>query len=516
MADNPINRQTRAGPTDRSPASVGAEGSKTIKVTETGKPTEVGTAKEPTISRTPGGVPIGEISQTAALDPYHPVLIASSINLSAEESDKTQANLRKKFTEPISAETLDSIINSGAEELIKQHNILGDKIAKINNSNKSVDYKMMQIQQLLIESMQTSMNISGEYSKFIANQQEEARKEAEKAQAEKSKAWGNLSIAQKIGRIFGFIGDLINIVAAAFAGAAALAATTVTGGAAAALLLGTSMWFTAALGSLCFRVYQEGAPTSMQPTAENAMALNLMFMIASIGGMVLTAGATSYLAGAQTLVASCETVNTTATTLQQAGSAIILGQTGGGAVLQAAKEAQTATQALLDAIRAGGAITQDISQAAIKATEVLEKVMKGAAQLPPSVSLETFSKAAETLTKSANSFVAANTSKIQDIADLSIRVKSILGTQQSASTFVTLSAEQIVLPIVNQVFKSQVSIADIKKTEKEMEIDQIRYMLENNTNMIKNILKAFTDLSKDLSSYLKESSRLSHSILRKI
>lgn len=497
------------------------------------KTAEVQQSTAPTVSHVKEGSEALPTKKTEAapLDPAHPALVLPSITLSAEEADKMQKDLKRKFDEPVPPKVLKKRVSEGSEKFKAKLEAAAQEIDKIGKSNTSFDYKMMQIQKILAETLQNSLEIGGEFAKFISFQQAEASKEANAQRLEQLENDQKSKTIRIITKVFAVIGELFNLVAAAFTTMAALTATFATGATAAPILLAAGMWLSGAIMGLGLRTNELANEINPDlktlPEGASATALTTIQMILSLGGMLATGGLTAYASRATTaLVESSETVNLTAKAINSTSSiaaldANIAAATAAGdaagalaittaknALIKAATKAEAAAEAIIDAAE-NATITKQLIQNTIDKTKKLQTAIKTYQQYLPSIINKQAQKGFDAAAQNLANLTTRSMEQIEELNGITVQIQTVLERYHMATQGFTAATEGVIMPAVSQYHQYMISKAEVRKTEQDKLINALKFVSDNTSQRIEDSLKGFTDLTKSQAEFIKKRSNLS-------
>lgn len=213
-----------------------------------------------------------------------------------EEADQICLQLEQKFTEPLSYAELVQKIVTGSEDMQTRIAKGTEEINKVLKSDVSFEAKTMQIQMILLATMNFSLEIGGEYGKFLSLQQADQKKESFDILLKQQDAERKAATTSIIAKIFGWIGEIVNLFFAALAVAATAIAAVGTAGASTALVAGAIAWISGAVLGIAARGCEESGALKNAPPWAGTL-LTFAGMALSLGGMALTGGVSALKVG---------------------------------------------------------------------------------------------------------------------------------------------------------------------------------------------------------------------------
>lgn len=263
---------------------------------------EIKHAKKPTA---PKGT--GEISHAAketskkekALDGNNPML-STPQSISKEQADQIRTNLEKKLTQPTTYNELRERVEKGSLDVQTRINKTTNDINKVLQSDASFENKTFQIQLILLEHMNISLDIGAEYGKSISLEQAEQKKEQFDLLLKQQEVERKAKTTSLISKIFGWIGDIVNLIFAAIAVVATALASPVTTG----MIVGATAWMAGAILGIAARGCDESGALKDKPQWIG-IAMTFTGIALSLGGMGLGGASGALQAGqaaSQTIV----------------------------------------------------------------------------------------------------------------------------------------------------------------------------------------------------------------------
>ncbi|PWU07404.1 MAG: hypothetical protein C5B43_00375, partial [Verrucomicrobia bacterium] len=146
-------------------------------------------------------------------------LLTSPSKLTKEEFDKAQAKLTQQIIEPnpITYNALFQRIKQGtvykkSDDYPDHIHNATDEINKVLNSNASSELKTLQINLILLTTLNVSLQIRGKVGQVFGTQQAEAQKARLDAIIKQQDEEKKAATTSLIGKIFGWIGDIVNVI----------------------------------------------------------------------------------------------------------------------------------------------------------------------------------------------------------------------------------------------------------------------------------------------------------------
>lgn len=243
-------------------------------------------SKDTKTSESISHIPLTRISkeQKPLLNGNEP-LIAPPLDFTISEVKDIHSNLEKKLTEPNSYEEILERLESHEGKI--RINKATEDINKILQSKLSFESKTMQIQMILLETMNFSLDIGGEYEKTLSVDKARHKKEEFDLLVKQQEKEREAAKASWISVAFGFFGDVVNLIFAAIAVVATTIAAAPTAGVTTPMIAGAIAWLSGAVLGLAARSLETARATGVLPSDKAWVGTLFAWtgIILSIGGM---------------------------------------------------------------------------------------------------------------------------------------------------------------------------------------------------------------------------------------
>lgn len=237
------------------------------------------------ISRT-SGIP----EKSEPIDRTNPSLPRPKILIPSDEEARTiEDNLKRKLTDPIPVDTIASRVAQPSQELKKRREAAAEEIPKLIKSKDSFA-AMMQVQKLLMEASNLSIDISGAIMDVLSQKQLKEQEKSSKLMREQMQAQQKLINAGIASKILAWIGDAVNIISAAVAVAGAVFSTVMTGGALTPVLVASVLWLNGALITTAGHILDEMGTLKDAKLEWLGIVFTAVGTVLSLGGYAMTGG----------------------------------------------------------------------------------------------------------------------------------------------------------------------------------------------------------------------------------
>lgn len=259
-------------------------------------------AKQPVAGKTTKGassLPDAHISKTAGIpkkeapvDSSNPILpLPTFLISSAVEAQEIEDNLKAKLKDPIPINIVAQRVAQPSPDLKKRRDTAAKEIPNLVKSKDSFA-AMMQIQKLLLQASNISIDISGATMELYGRKQIEQQEKSSKKMLEQIKAQQRFINAGLASKILSWFGDIINLVSATIALVGSIVSTVATGGVLTPALIASGAWLTGALTGIAGHVLDETGALKNSP---EWIGITIMVSgaVLSIGGFAMTGGITA-------------------------------------------------------------------------------------------------------------------------------------------------------------------------------------------------------------------------------
>lgn len=227
----------------------------------------------------------------------HKPMLPTPVDLSIKEVNQIRQNLEEKFTKPTERDIMQQRLSEHSKTVQDHLNKATEKINKVLDSKLSFEAKTLAIQGILMEIMNISLDISGEHAKVIGFQQSEEKKERFELILKQQDTERKAARTSLISKIFGWIGDVVNLIFAVLTTVALAIAAIPSGGLSGPLLAASVAWISGAVIGVSARAIDQSEVLKGSKAEWLGMALTFASIVLSLAGVAVSGGAAAMKTG---------------------------------------------------------------------------------------------------------------------------------------------------------------------------------------------------------------------------